>query len=551
MTFVKAQFMDPPGGAAAIGAVSAGTGITISAEGVISTTASGGTVTNIVPNNGIQGGGTGPTVFLGLLPPTGTDLGGVRTIEGSGLSIDNVGIIRVASTIQINGGPGIETQDLGGNVFSVSALPATSSVLGSVIVPSGGGLQLQASGALSVLPASSLRLGGVKAGTGVTIAADGTLNATGSGGTITGVGVGTGLGGGGTTGAVTLFLRPAGFGAPDNIGGVYAGDNVTIDADGKINVATSTSGVQTVTAGDSITVSGTAADPIISAQAGSLTQPGVLQNVNDVNSSLTDGFAATPLAVKTVADQVANKLDLSGGTMSGIINFETGQSFPGTLPPSAYTTLGGMLVGTGNPANPYGQVIPGSNGQILTANSLAPEGLSWSDLPAATTSSLGAVQPDGTTITITAGGVITSNSGMANPMTTIGDIIYSQSTGTPGTPARLGAGANNTILAIVAGMPAWRSSTQLGLLTSSFAASTYAPLDTPTFSGPVTVNASGASGANALVVTGGNLVLSTSYTPPSSSSTGSVGELAWDNQFLYFCYQPNTWGRVAVDLTPF
>jgi hypothetical protein len=147
-------------------------------------------------------------------------------------------------------------------------------------------------------------------------------------------------------------------------------------------------------------------------------------------------------------------------------------------------------------------------------------------------------------------------SGLSYPTSdgTPGQVLTTDGAGNLGWEAAGGLptlGANGTILAVNAGAAEWRTSTQLGLLTSSFAATTYAPLDNPTFTGPVIVNAGGGAGANALVVSGGNLVLSTSYTPTSSSSTGSVGELAWDSQFLYFCYQPNTWGRVAVDLTPF
>ena len=95
--FVKAQFMDPPGGpnsATPLGAVKAGVGIIISADGTISTQNSGGTITNIICSNGIQGGGQGPQAFISLLPPQGTNLGGVRTLSGSGISIDADGIIR-------------------------------------------------------------------------------------------------------------------------------------------------------------------------------------------------------------------------------------------------------------------------------------------------------------------------------------------------------------------------------------------------------------------------------------------------------------------------
>jgi hypothetical protein len=134
-------------------------------------------------------------------------------------------------------------------------------------------------------------------------------------------------------------------------------------------------------------------------------------------------------------------------------------------------------------------------------------------------------------------------------LSTTGDVVYASAANTP---ARLGIGAAGTILAVNSGLPAWRTSAQLGLLTSATAATTYAPLDSPAFTGPITVTSGGSSGSNAMTISGGNLVLATSFTPPSSASTGSVGELAWDNSgYLYFCYAPNTWGRVQIDLTPF
>ena len=692
--FTKAQFMEPPGsgtGAVPIGAVKAGGGIQISADGVISLDGGSGIINEIVCTNGIQGGGSNPQVFIGLLPPTATTIGGVKTVAGSNISIDTDGVIRSTASFTLTAGNGIILSNVTPQGATVGVRPAGTAPnqLGAVYMPIDSGLRVANDGALTVAPATSNFIGGIKPGTGCSVTADGTLNATGTGGTITGVGSGTGLGGGGSTGAVTLFLRPAGSGAPNNIGGVYAGDNITIEADGRISTSTQ-AGVLTVTAtpGGSIDLTGTATNPSIGVFDAGLLSTGVVRLVDSITSTQTDGFAATPNSVKLAADLANTKLPLAGGAMTGVITFTGAQTFPNTVSSGAFTQLGGILVGDTSPPG-YAQLPVGADGQVLAANSASPLGVEWVpagqgtvtnvtgnapiqvatgtstpvvsitaatttdpgavqlensvtsisettaptslalstvntvaeaalpkaggtmtgaitfdagqtfpgtlplsggtmtgditfnagqtfpgvvqsvgaqdstinvggtpenpllDVAIATTSQLGVVQPDGTTITVTAGGVISSTGGMANPMTTIGDIIYSQSTGTPGTPARLGAGANNTILAINAGMPAWRSSLQLGLLTSAAAASTYAPIDNPTFTGSVTVNAAGGAGANALVVSGGNLVLSTSFTPTSSSSTGSQGELAWDTNYLYFCYAPNTWGRVAVDLTPF
>ena len=895
--FVKAQFMDPPGGpnsSAPLGAVKAGAGISISADGTISSTNSGGTISDIVATNGIQGGGQGPQVFVGLLPPTDSTIGGVRTISGSGISIDANGVIRSVASGNISAGIGISAQDLGAGSYRISLLTAgvADTSLGGVFVPPASGLTLASTGSLTLSPPAGTAIGGVKAGSGVTIGVDGTLDATGSGGTITGVGAGTGLGGGGSAGAVTLFLRPA---TSNTIGGVYPGENVTIDPDGRINVSDAALGVLTVSGNDPIFITGTSTNPVVNIQPASITQIGAV-TLSSSTTSTSDSTAANSLAVKTVADVANAALPLAGGTMTGNITFNTGQTFPTVVPNSAYTSKGGILAGRSALPGDYALLGVGVNGQVLAANSATTLGLEWitagtgtvtnvsgtapiqvatgtttpvisvsaaSDTNAgvvqlesdpsststitapssfalsvvnqvalnclpklggtmsgditfsatqtfpgtlplaggtmtgaitfnagqtfpgviaqgalsgtspivvggtlsnpilsvstATALALGVVRPDGTTITINGSGVIsaaaggsslplaggtmtgdivfagtqtfpgvlpltggnlTGNLGINTPtptyalhvggdigsygpgnlwtmnatsgvaqiilqnngingtiirddplgstdiitfdsalrlgadgvekieigvngsiwlggdilggepyvdidgttgqlringgtpgsltfplaagtagqvlatdgvgnaywadslstgslpltggtmtgdivfagtqtfpdtianslLTTTGDIIFASAASTP---TRLGIGAAGTILAVNGGLPAYRTAIQLGLLTSAAAATTYAPLNSPTFTGPVIVNGGGAPGSNAFTISGGNLVLATTFTPSSSGDTGSTGEFSWDTDYLYICVSPNTWGRVAIDLTPF
>lgn len=109
------------------------------------------------------------------------------------------------------------------------------SVIGSVSrVNTGTGLTggpITGVGTISLLPPSGSNIGGVKAGLGVTILPDGTLEAF-SG--VTKITAGVGLGGGIITSQGTIFLKP-----PQNgqIGGVKAGNNVTIASDGTISAA--------------------------------------------------------------------------------------------------------------------------------------------------------------------------------------------------------------------------------------------------------------------------------------------------------------------------
>jgi len=746
--FTKAQFMEPPGsgtGAVPIGAVKAGDGITISADGTIALNGGSGIINNIIVSNGIQGGGSSPNVYLSLVPPTDTTLGGVRTIAGSGCSIDSNGVLRVTTNYTLINGPGILLTNVTPEGSTVSAAIAGTNTAGrgSIYVDPAAfpGLKVSADGGLSLTPPTSTGIGGVKAGTGVTIdPLTGVLNATGTGGTITAVGAGTGLGGGGTTGAVSLFLKPP---SGTTIGGVYQGDNVVIEPDGKISIA-NMAGVQTVTKapGSAIDLTGTATNPIIGVFLAGTLSTGVCRLYDGIDGNppiLPSSTAATPTAVKTVADIANTKLPLAGGIMSGPITFTAGQVFPGTVNSSTFTQLGGILVGDTSPPG-YAQLPVGADGQVLSANSASPLGVEWvstgqgtvnnisvsapltvtnpsgpsvslginaaststsgtvvlydgtdgggsSDSAAtplavataynlaaaalplsggtmsglivfdgsqvfpgvlplaggtmtgditfagtqtfpgvltqgslsaigavdiggtpsnpiisvdtATTAQLGVVQPDGTTITIDGNGVISAAPGGSSlPLsggTMTGNIVFAGTQAFPGTlplaggtmtgnitfnagqtfpgtissslldvtgdmvyasaantPASLPIGAAGTILAVNGGVPAWRTSAQLGLLTSAAAASTYAPVDSPTFTGPVIVNGGGSAGANAMTVSGGNLVLATAFTPASSSAPGSVGELAWDNSgYLYFCYLPNTWGRVQIDLTPF
>lgn len=57
-----------------------------------------------------------------------------------------------------------------------------------------------------------------------------------------------------------------------------------------------------------------------------------------------------------------------------------------------------------------------------------------------------------------------SASGMANPMTTSGDVIYG---GASGTPTRLAAGSNGQVLTLAAGVPSWASGSNNGSLAAA------------------------------------------------------------------------------------
>jgi len=193
-------------------------------------------------------------------------------------------------------------------------------------------------------------------------------------GTISAVIAGAGLSGGGTSGAVTLSLQPATNLA---LGGVITGPGLN-NSSGAISVAqastTAIGGVRLATTLE--VIAGTDAlkavtPQTLAAKVASTTAAGLVQLSDAVG--LTDSTtAATPTAVTTVytAAQAAQAtasaaLPKTGGTMTGIITFAGGQTFPGVALPKATTlSLGVVQVGPGLSINPSGVLSTSNNGTV-------------------------------------------------------------------------------------------------------------------------------------------------------------------------------------------
>lgn len=158
-----------------------------------------GAVLQVLGNDPIIVTGTQSVPVVNIRPATAQKAGSLSAEDKQ--KLDNIPSTGVGSVTRISTGVGI------------SGGPITTT------------------GTLNLLPPSGPNIGGVKAGAGVTILPDGTLEAF-SG--VTEIIAGVGLGGGTITSQGTIFLKPPSGG---NIGGVKAGNNVTIASDGTISAA--------------------------------------------------------------------------------------------------------------------------------------------------------------------------------------------------------------------------------------------------------------------------------------------------------------------------
>jgi hypothetical protein len=156
-----------------------------------------GAVTQVLGNAPIVVTGTASVPVVNIRPATETTAGSMSAEDKQ--KVDSIPSTGVGSVQRVNTGVGLT----GGPIVT--------------------------SGTLSLLPPRGGDIGGVKAGAGVSILPDGTLESSAG---VTEITAGVGLGGGTITGSGTIFLRPPLAG---NIGGVKAGNNITISSDGTIS----------------------------------------------------------------------------------------------------------------------------------------------------------------------------------------------------------------------------------------------------------------------------------------------------------------------------
>lgn len=217
-----------------LGGVKQGSGISIAGDGTISATNAGsltavnseGTGTSLVDNNGTTGG-----------------IATIKSLaQGSNITITAAGdgkTLTIAANQVLN--------------------PATTTTIGGVIVKAG--LAVDGVGNLSLAAPTGVNLGGVKQGTGVTIASDGTISASGAVASVSG-----------QTGAVvvsavdtstasgtTLITSSGSTTGTIVIRRIVAGSGISLGTDGNNNLqisSTATGGVSSITAGTSGALTG-------------------------------------------------------------------------------------------------------------------------------------------------------------------------------------------------------------------------------------------------------------------------------------------------------
>lgn len=99
-----------------------------------------------------------------------------------------------------------------------------------------------------------------------------------------------------------------------------------------------------------------------------------VQGQTDAAAAQTDATQA--LSDAAAAQSTANAaLPLAGGTMTGNIVFNAGQTFSGTVSEQDFQAKGDLVAGFG--VNSFGILSAGTDGQVLSANSACVSGLEW------------------------------------------------------------------------------------------------------------------------------------------------------------------------------
>ena len=281
-----------PATTVSLGGVKVGANLFVAGDGTISALPPNpGTINSITVGGGLSGGGTGPSVTINLNAASTTSVGGVAISPTGGISVaggvisltaaapGQIGGVQLATSAEvISGGSttkAVTPAGLASKVASTSALGivqlsdsvatndstvaatqtaaklaydtgAAAQVTASAALPKAGGTMTgvitfapgQAFPGVALPKATTLSLGVIQVGPGLSVNSSGVLS-TANVGTVTAVQAGEGLGAPATGNVIstsgTLSVIPPSLDGT-KIGGVKAGQNVSIAFDGTISV---------------------------------------------------------------------------------------------------------------------------------------------------------------------------------------------------------------------------------------------------------------------------------------------------------------------------